>query len=144
VKNQIKTSIAPVVWSIFLMAFLCGCKSPNATVFRAEKLAAITATESVRAFNQYYRISTNNASAAKLAELDQQKFVVHEASRRLGASLAVTETLRTAYATNGATKTQLLGTLTALNENASNVVWTVNYWMNGWKLSPPTPPGIPQ
>jgi hypothetical protein len=135
-------SIVVACWTIALL--LGGCASTNTTVFRAEKLAATTATESVRAFNQYYFISTNGVAAEKLAELNRQKFVVHEASRRLGASLAVTETLRAALATNGVTKSQVLASLEAVSASASNIVWTVNYWKADWKLTPPMPPGVEQ
>lgn len=112
---------------------IMGCASFNATVFNTEKTAADTGVASVHAYNQLHDIEISDAgtNTAKIDDINRQRDQVYEASRRLGASLRLVETLRLAYATNSAStnKIALQSGLSALSENSSNIAALVHVFI---------------
>lgn len=104
-----------------LLVVLIGCASFSTTVFRSEKLAADTGVAVVSAFNAYARTQTNNP------DIRGQQNMVWDASRKLSASLAVLESMRSAYDTNGVTQGQVTAALMAVNGQSSNLLWLVVY-----------------
>lgn len=114
--------------TIGLLLGLCtGCADLNTTAFRSEKLITDTGTASVHMYNVYYTNAINGASVAEVQSLSAKRDQVWDASRKLGAAIAVVEATRLAYATNQnpATKAVLQSALSSLNANAGNVTNTV-------------------
>lgn len=107
---------------------LSGCMADlNTTAFRLNKLAADGGVQGVHNFNVYYRTATNGMSAEKVADLDKTRDQVYDASRKLSAVLAVSESARLAYSTNAnpTTEASLNAALSAVAANQSSVTGIV-------------------
>lgn len=112
---------------ILMLFVVCGCADLNTTAFNTTKLLADTGTASVHSFNVYYTNAIVGATAEQVAALDQRKVQVYDASRKLGAVLAVAEEARLAYATNKtpATTAVLQQSLANVSANSGNVTSVV-------------------
>jgi PBP1b-binding outer membrane lipoprotein LpoB len=117
--------------SIILLACLvAGCASFNATVYNTEKTTTDAATAAVHAYNQWYALETNSPGA-DLAKINAERDSVYDASRKLGASLALVDSLRVSYQANSANtnKLALQAGLDALSSQSSNIVSIVHLFL---------------
>lgn len=119
--------------SLFAVLLIVGCASFNATVFNTEKTSADAGVAALHAYNQLYQIEIQDAgtNAAKVAEINAQRDQVFDASRKLGASLRLVESLRLAYLTNAAdtNKIALQSGLSGLTDNSSNITALVHVFI---------------
>lgn len=103
-----------------LAVLIAGCANFSNQAFRLEQTAENLAYTAYVGYTNALlsgtlKISADESNAVKSARL------------KFAATLATAEALRRAYETNSATKPLLQGALATLNDQASNVVWTINY-----------------
>jgi hypothetical protein len=129
--------------SITLLIFMAGltaatlsaCKSTggaSAGIFQAENLAADGAMGATHAFNVYKAQMFPATTPAEQFRILSFQTNLYAADVKLGATLAVTETLREQVATNSTStnQTALLLTLTALEDQSSNIIGLVRLFLN--------------
>lgn len=110
--------------SIFISG--CATSSFNASVFQSENIAADTATGATHAINT---VQAGVFDPAKLAEAKAQ---IYAADKQLSAILAVTDALRTNYATNVNSTNQaaVLVALQSVQNQSTNIVKLVQGFLN--------------
>lgn len=112
---------------------ILGCSNLNRNLYNAENLAADAGTVAVHEFNVYYTNAMTQATTPQqLADLVKQRNQVHDASRKLAASLLTLDTFRLAYASAPNTTNQLAATmaLNAVVSQRSNILNLVQLFMN--------------
>jgi hypothetical protein len=111
--------------TLFVLGALVGCKTTSfsGSVFQAENLAADAATGATHAFNTYYA-QTTNTPAGDTAGLEAARQDIYAADKKMAASLALLENLRTAYDANPAATNQTAVNLAlgAVQNQSSNIV----------------------
>ncbi len=124
--------------------FSSGCAGDlNTTAFRLNKLAADAGVQGVHNFNVYYHTATNGMPAEKVADLDKTRDQVYDASRKLSAVLAVSESARLAYSTNAnpVTEASLSSALGAVAANQTTVTGIVAGALSPGPILPVSAPG---
>lgn len=135
-KSKVHRAILGVV-ILNALLLLTACPSLNRNLFNTETLAVDTVTGATHLFNQYEAtlLAQTNHTSQQSAEVAQNKTVVYNMVRSFGVSVKTVDLLRLAYATNSATSnlTALQAGLAALSANSSNIVFTVQYFMQQTK-----------
>jgi uncharacterized iron-regulated membrane protein len=113
---------------------LFGCSGLSNTTFHLEATAVDLATGARAGFSNYYCFATNGADAATLAKLNAEAASFRDARLRFAATVGTLESLRSAYSTNSTLRPQVEAGLQAVNVEASNLVFLVNYFRGGTNL----------
>lgn len=116
-----------VVSSLLLVT---GCANFSNTAFRAEKIAADTAYGALHSWVIYYKNATNGAPSEEIQKLNERAIQFNELSRKVGTTLATTESLRAQYSTNQTIKPILQNSLEALTSQSSNIAHLVSTFIN--------------
>ena len=105
-----------------------GCASANSNTFSAENAAAITADAGMRSYAVYWLSAIGNPGTynTSVTNLISQRNQVEAASKKIGASIALVEGLRSAYQTNSALQPQLTAAVSTLTGNAAAMMQLVN------------------
>lgn len=111
---------------------LCACSSLSNSVFRTELAAASSADAALRGYAVYWKTATNNPPAYNrtLDGLLAERALIEGLSKKVGASIEISESLRQSYATNSAVKPALEASLLTLSGNVSNIIAVVGQFIS--------------
>ena len=115
-----------------VLVALIGCASFSTHVFRTEQAAVNLAYSGYAGWTNYLlpTLASTNLSVAQRADLLQASNDVKQARLKFAATVLRVDELRESYETNSAVKPQLQSALAAINSDASNIVWLINFWKN--------------
>lgn len=119
-------------------ATLVACASFDTTTFRTEKAVSDAARGGLHAWNQYVAVATNQLSQAECVKLMSEQAQIYDASRKLGATLQVVESLRVAYKQDAANTnlTALQAALEAASSQSGAIVELVKTFMSSTPAQP--------
>lgn len=110
----------------------CAIQSVESSVFNSEELATDAITGATDAFNKYYAIETNGASADKLAQLNATRATIYSRVEEAGVGLQTVSSLLTQYEANQSSTNEaaVLLALSAVQAQTSNVTTLVTASMS--------------
>lgn len=103
------------------LLLLTACTSFTNSVRKTEMAAVHTGVITMQAWAQYYRASTNGASADRITELNATKSKFDSLSIKLGTSAQLVDTMLASFVTNGVGKIDVQNTLSLLASNATTI-----------------------
>lgn len=106
--------------------------SPATTVYKTEKLIADSTASAVHVFNVYYAQQMGgNQPPSNVDELNKTRDQIHAASKKVGQTLALVDSLRLNYTANPAQTNQsaMFIALQSASDQSSNIVAVVKMFM---------------